>query len=71
VSGADVVVSARSLEMDMGEYPYKATEAAPGSYVAENVAMGMGGEWRVKVNVTVRGKPTATAFFLVTLKGPK
>jgi hypothetical protein len=71
VKGAKVVVSTRSVEMDMGEYPHRADEISPGRYVADQVGMGMGGDWRVRVDISVSGQPTAVAFFLVTLKGLK
>jgi hypothetical protein len=71
VKGAKVVVTTRSMEMNMGEYPHRADEISPGRYVADQVGMGMGGDWEVEVDINVPGQPTAVALFLVTLKGPK
>jgi hypothetical protein len=70
VEGALVVVTTRSLEMNMGEFPHRADETDPGRYVADQVGMGMGGDWEIEVDVTVPGHPTAVAFFTVSLEGP-
>jgi len=70
VSGAIVVITTRSLEMNMGEFPHQAHETDPGRYVADRVGMGMGGDWEIEVDVTVPGHPTAVAYFLATLEGP-
>jgi YtkA-like len=71
VSGAQVTVSARSLDMDMGEFPYEAAETTPGHYVADRVAMGMGGDWKVEVDVAIPGQQTIVAYFVVPLEGPE
>jgi hypothetical protein len=71
ISGAQVTVSARSLDMDMGEFPYQATETDPGHYVADRVAMGMGGDWKVEVDIAIPGQPSIIAYFVVPLEGPK
>jgi hypothetical protein len=70
VTGASVTVTARSLEMDMGATPHDASETNPGSYVAENVGMGMGGDWLVEVAIEVPGQPTVVVYFRVPLTGP-
>jgi hypothetical protein len=70
VTGASVTVTARSLEMDMGANPHDASETNPGRYVAENVAMGMGGDWLVEVAIEVPGQPIVTIYFRVPLSGP-
>jgi hypothetical protein len=69
VSDATVVVKARHLDMDMGEFPHDALPTAPGVYVAERVGMGMGGNWRVEVDVTRAGNEPIAAYFLVTMEG--
>jgi hypothetical protein len=69
VAGATVVVKARHLDMDMGEFPHTALPTAPGRYVAEKVGMGMGGHWRVEVDVSRPGQPVVVVYFRVTLKG--
>ncbi|HEY7034205.1 MAG TPA: FixH family protein [Thermomicrobiales bacterium] len=69
VSGATVVVKARHLDMDMGEFPHDALPIAPGLYAAERVGMGMGGHWRIEVDVTRPGEPPVAVFFLVTMQG--
>ncbi len=71
VEGATVIVTTRSMEMDMGEYPHRADEIGPGQYAADQVGMGMGGDWQVEVAVKISGQPTAVAYFLVTLEGLK
>jgi hypothetical protein len=71
VSGAHVTVSAQSLDMDMGEFPYEAAETEPGHYVADRVAMGMGGDWKVEVDIAIAGQQPIVAYFLVPLEGPK
>jgi hypothetical protein len=70
ISGAQVTVSARSLDMDMGEFPYNASETESGKYEADGVAMGMGGDWKVKVDVAISGQPAIVAYFIVPLEGP-
>jgi YtkA-like len=71
ITGAQVTVSAHSLEMDMGEFPYEAAETEPGHYVADRVAMGMGGDWKVEVDIAIPGQQKIVAYFLVPLEGPK
>jgi hypothetical protein len=70
VTSASVTVTARSLEMDMGATPHDASETKPGRYVAENVAMGMGGDWLVEIAIEVPGQPTVIVYFRVPLSGP-
>ena len=70
VSGATVTILTQSLDMNMGTATNKTVEQAPGQYVATGVAMGMGGRWKVDVRVERPGQPTASAEFLVILKGP-
>jgi hypothetical protein len=71
ITGAQVTVSAHSLDMDMGEFPYEAAETEPGHYVADRVAMGMGGDWKVEVDIAIPGQQKIVAYFLVPLEGPK
>jgi YtkA-like len=70
VPAASVTVTARSLEMDMGATPHDADETNPGRYVAENVGMGMGGDWLVEVAIEVPGQPIVIVYFRVPLSGP-
>jgi hypothetical protein len=69
VSDASVVVKAKHLEMDMGEFPHQALPTASGTYTAEGVGMGMGGHWRVEVDVARPGYDPVAVFFLVTMQG--
>lgn len=62
IAGATVVFRARHLEMDHGELPYLAAETSPGVYQASGVGMGMGGQWRVAVDVTLPDQPPVTVF---------
>lgn len=67
IEGATVVFRARHLEMDHGELPYLAAETAPGSYQATGVGMGMGGHWRIAVDVTLPDQAPITVFVEQTM----
>jgi hypothetical protein len=67
IEGATVIFRARHLEMDHGELPYLAAERAPGIYDAAGVGMGMGGQWRIAVDVTLPGQPPVTVFVEQTM----
>jgi hypothetical protein len=62
VEDAVVWFRAHHLEMDHGELPYLAAQNGPGVYQASGVGMGMGGEWRVAVDVILPGQPPVTVF---------
>jgi methionine-rich copper-binding protein CopC len=62
VEDAMVWFRARHLEMSHGELPYLAAHAGPGVYQASFVGMGMGGHWRVAVDVVLPGQPPVTVF---------
>ncbi len=64
---ASVWFRARHLEMDHGELPYLAAQSEPGVYQAEGVGMGMGGEWRIAVDVILPGEPPVTVFVAQTM----
>ena len=66
--GAIVVVTALSLEMDMGTMTTIADERQPGHYTAD-VSLDMAGRRQVVVQVTRPGGPTATFSYLVALTG--
>jgi hypothetical protein len=68
VEGATVIFRARHLEMDHGELPYLAAESAPGVYDATGVGMGMGGDWRIAVDVTLPDQPPVTVFVEQTME---
>jgi hypothetical protein len=70
VTGATVTLTASSLEMDMGANPHEAVEKEPGRYVAEQVPMGMGGSWRVEIDVHSPDGTSVVAYFKVELEGP-
>jgi hypothetical protein len=67
IEGAAVVFRARHLEMDHGELPYLAAESSPGVYQASGVGMGMGGNWRIAVDVTVPDQLPVTVFVEQTM----
>jgi methionine-rich copper-binding protein CopC len=69
IADAQVWVRARHLEMDHGEFPSLMALSEPGTYVAEQVGMGMGGDWRVAVDVIRPGADPVTAFFGIDLEG--
>jgi hypothetical protein len=48
--------------MDHGELPYLAVQSDPGIYQAEGVGMGMGGGWRIAVDVILPGELPLTVF---------
>jgi methionine-rich copper-binding protein CopC len=62
VEGATVIFRARHLEMNHGELPYLAAETSPGIYDAGGVGLGMGGHWRIAVDVTLPDQPPVTVF---------
>ena len=69
VDDVTVAVKARHLDMDMGEFPHDALQTAPGTYTAERVGMGMGGNWQVEVDVARPGHDPVALFFRVTMEG--
>ena len=62
IESAAVWFRARHLEMDHGELPYLAAGIDPGVYQAGGVGMGMGGDWRIAVDVILPGEPPVTVF---------
>ena len=67
IEGANVNFRARHLEMNHGELPYLAAETSPGVYAASGVGMGMGGDWRIAVDVILRGELPVTVFVEQTM----
>lgn len=67
IEGALVWFRARHLEMDHGELPYLAADAGSGTYQASGVGMGMGGNWRIAVDVIQPGEPPVTVFVEQTM----
>lgn len=67
VEGATVVFRARHLDMNHGELPYLAAETSPGVYAATGVGMGMGGHWRIAVDVTQPDQLPVTVFVEQTM----
>lgn len=67
VEGATVWFRARHLEMDHGELPYLAAGVGAGTYQASGVGMGMGGNWRIAVDVIQPGEPPVTVFVEQTM----
>lgn len=66
VGDAMVMITIRHLEMNMGEWSYEALATEPGVSVAEDI--GMGGRWRIEVNVTRAGYPPVVVVFIVNLQ---
>jgi hypothetical protein len=71
VDDADVSIVTTHLEMDHGSEPDRAAGAGGGRYVAEEVAMGMGGRWQAEVVVERPGQPPVSVRFVVDLAGPQ
>jgi methionine-rich copper-binding protein CopC len=67
IEEAAVWFRARHLEMDHGELPYLAEETGPGVFQAGGVGMGMGGDWRIAVDVVLPGELPVTVFFEQTM----
>ena len=67
VTGATVTVMVRMPAMDHGVSGYPAVEVGPGHYEANEVSLGMVGEWLVEVTVVRPGRTPATAHFRLTL----
>lgn len=70
VSGATVTIATQHLEMNHGVSTNEAEAAAPGRYVAERVAMGMGGTWQAEVTLEQPGEAPVEVTFRVVLEGP-
>jgi methionine-rich copper-binding protein CopC len=67
IDEAAVWFRARHLEMDHGELPYLAASEDSGVYTSESVGMGMGGEWRIAVDVIRPGELPVTVFVEQTM----
>lgn len=67
IEGANVNFRARHLEMNHGELPYLAAETSPGVYAASGVGMGMGGDWRIAVDITLPDQLPVTVFVEQTM----
>jgi methionine-rich copper-binding protein CopC len=67
---ARVWVRARHLEMEHGEFPHEAAGDGSGHYTAKFVGMGMGGNWRIAIDVIiVPGQTAQTLFVFQTMEG--
>lgn len=63
VEDADVVILTRHIEMDHGTSTTEAVPSGPGTWLAENVPLGMGGKWEAQVVITRPGaEPVAVTF---------
>jgi hypothetical protein len=62
IEGATVWFRARHLEMNHGELPYLAADSGGGVYQASGVGMGMGGNWRIAVDVVLPDQLPVTVF---------
>jgi len=70
VTGARVTIATQHLGMNHGVSTNEAEAVAPGRYVAERVAMGMGGTWQAGVTVEQPGEMPVEVTFRVVLEGP-
>ena len=70
VTDATVTIRTRSLAMDHGVRTSEALPAGPGRYVADQVPMGMAGDWQAEVSVARLGRAAVVFVFIVTLQGP-
>ena len=71
VIDAVVTLRTRSLNMDHGVSEEATVMTAPGCYVAERVALGMGGDWQAEVELAVPGAESRFYTFVLTLDGPR
>lgn len=63
VEDAEVVILTRHIEMDHGISTTDAVPSGPGTWLAENVPLGMGGKWEAQVVITRPGtEPVAVTF---------
>jgi hypothetical protein len=65
-----VTILSQHLEMDHGVSVRVAEMTAPGTYFAEKVPMGMGGDWQVEIQIAKPGAPVSAAVFTIKLNGP-
>ena len=68
VEEAMVFVTIQMPAMDHGISAYPATEIEPGRYRAEDVSLGMAGEWRVTVEVIRQARAPALAPFRIEVE---
>lgn len=71
VEEADVVIYTRHIGMDHGTSTSDAVASGPGTWVAENVSLGMGGEWEAQVVITRPGFEDVAVIFVIDLVGPE
>lgn len=69
VTDADVIIRTRHLEMDHGTSTTQAVATGPGLYVAERVAMGMGGTWQAEIVITRPGYEPVVVTYVIALEG--
>ena len=67
LTGALVYLTIRMPTMDHGTSAYPATEVEPGRYRAEDVSLGMGGDWLVTVEVIRQARTPISASYVVTV----
>ena len=67
LSGALVYLTIRMPTMDHGTSAYPAAEVEPGRYRAEDVSLGMGGEWLVTVKVIRQARAPISAAYVVAI----
>jgi copper transport protein len=57
VTGAEVVIGATMLDMEMGTQSYALPETAPGVYTHSAPALVMVGHWGLSFDITPKGQP--------------
>lgn len=70
VTDATVTIETEHLEMNHGVSINETVLVDPGRYLAENVAMGMGGTWQATIIVERPGQDQVVFTVLVRLEGP-
>jgi copper transport protein len=69
VTGAEVVIGATMLDMEMGSQSYVLREASPGVYAHSAPALVMVGHWGLSFQVTPQGKPPFTVLLVDRANG--
>jgi copper transport protein len=69
LTGAEVVIGATMLDMEMGTQSYVLTETAPGIYSHSAPALLMVGHWGIAFNVTPRGAQPFTVLLVDRANG--
>jgi copper transport protein len=69
VRGAEVVIGATMLDMEMGTQSYPLPETAPGVYTHSAPALVMVGHWGLSFDITPKGRPAFTVLLVDRASG--